>query len=194
MPTLLSYALFVFLFVFHGAEKDSRPRIDRAEGKEAFRYINEFRANPKKYSKKLDIRISSGVNNKPLRWNAKLAKVAEQRAMDMAKRDYFDHVDPDGFGSNYHIHHGGYSLNPDWIKDVRTNNFESIGANHDSAVAGVQAFIIGRGSPGFMHRRHILGMDSWNASLYDIGIGFVRRANGSSYKSYLCVLIAKHDW
>src|SRR5690606_30297306 len=171
-----------------------RPRIDRREGEHAFRYINEVRANPEKYSRKLGIRTPAGIKNTPLRWNTKLARVAEKRAMDIAKSGYFDHVDPDGFGPNYHIHHGGYSLNPDWIKDVSINNFESIGANHDSAIEGVQAFIIGRDSPGYMHRRHILGLDPWNASLQDIGIGFVRVVNGARYKSYLCVLIAKHDW
>lgn len=171
-----------------------KTHVQRKEAKQAFHYINAFRANPEKYVTELGLSGLSGVTSTPLKWNRTLARIAEQRAIDMARRDYFDHVDPDGYGPNYHIHTGGYALNPDWVKNRRTNNFESIGANHSSALEGVQAFIIGKGSPGFMHRKHLLGMDDWNGSLEDIGIGFVRVPKGARYKSYLCVLIAKHDW
>ncbi len=130
----------------------------------------------------------------PLRWNANLAKAAEARAMDMAQRNYFDHTDPDGYGPNYHILRAGYSLNPGWLKRKNANNFESIGANHPSAIDGMKAMIIGKNSPGLGHRKHLLGMDEWNGSLQDIGIGYVRVPSGSTYQSYLCIIIAKHDW
>src|SRR3546814_9244000 len=83
----------------------------------------------------------------------------------------------------------------DWSSDLCSSDlFESIGANHPSAFDGIKAMIIGRNSPGFGHRKHLLGMDEWNASLQDIGIGYVRAPSGSTYQSYLCVIIAKHDW
>lgn len=195
MPTLMLSITVILLSLLNPIiDTAHRAVVVRKEAKQAFRYINAFRAQPEKFRHELGVGKLIGVEPTPLRWNSKLAKVAEERALDMATRDYFDHVDPDGLGPNYHINAGGYSLNGDWIKDPKTNNFESIGANHDSAIDGIQAFIIGQGSPGYMHRRHILGMDSWNASLEDIGIGFVRVSQGAQYKSYLCVLIAKHDW
>ncbi|MFZ4261436.1 CAP domain-containing protein [Sphingobacterium sp. HJSM2_6] len=169
-------------------------QLDRKEAKKAFHYLNEFRTNPNREARKLGLRSIKNVSEFPLVWNEDLAKAAEEKALDMAKRNYFDHVDPKGFGPNYYIHKAGYSLHKDWIKNKSTNNFESIAANHETAIAGIQAFIIGKGSPGFMHRKHVLGLDEWNGSLKDIGIGFVRVPRGATYKTYLCVLIAKHDW
>lgn len=171
-----------------------RPTVDRAEATSAFTLLNKIRQNPQAYQRELRLPGRARITRTPLRWNKALAKAAELRAMDMAKRDYFDHTDPDGFGPNYHINRAGYALNPDWLKHKDTNNFESIGANHPSAIDGIKAMIIGANSPGFGHRKHLLGMDEWNASLSDIGIGFVRVPSGSTYQSYLCVLIAKHDW
>src|SRR3546814_19452608 len=60
----------------------------------------------------------------------------------------------------------------DWSSDLCSSDlFESIGANPPSAVDGIKAMIIGSNTPGFGHRKHLLGMDEWNASLQDIGIG-----------------------
>lgn len=170
-------------------------QVDRKEAKEAFHYLNAFRENPRKLMRELGVRLDPAqVSNTRLRWNERLAKVAEFRARDMAERNYFDHVTPEGLGPNYYIAKSGYTLNADWVKKRSANNFESIAANHPSAVDGIKAFIVGRGSPGFMHRKHVLGMDQWNGSLQDIGIGFVRVPRGATYQTYLCVIIAKHDW
>lgn len=169
--------------------------IDKKEAKEAYSYINSFRKKPEYFSKELNVNFDvSKVSVTQLKWNDNLAKVAEFRAKDMANRDYFEHITPEGIGPNYYINKAGYSLNVDWLKDIKANNFESIAANHATAVDAIKAFIIGNNSPGFMHRKHILGMDSWYGSLYDIGIGFAKIQEGSTYKTYLCVLIAKHDW
>lgn len=156
--------------------------------------LNKIRLDPRAYQRELHLNPRAQIAQTPLKWNTTLAGVAERKALDMARRDYFDHTDPDGFGPNFHINRAGYTLNPDWLKRKNANNFESIGANHPSAVDGIKAMIVGRNSPGFGHRKHLLGMDQWNASLQDIGIGYVRARSGSTYQSYLCVIIAKHDW
>lgn len=168
--------------------------IDRQEARKAYLLLNEIRKNPERYAKELGLRDVRQVSRTALKWDDRLARAAERRAHDMAMRNYFDHVSPDGLGANYYINASGYSLNPDWLKDRRANNFESIAANHPTASDGIKAFIIGHSSPGFMHRKHVLGMDAWNGSLKDIGIGFARVPQGSTYKTYLCVIIAKHDW
>jgi uncharacterized protein YkwD len=164
------------------------------QAKEAYALLNDIRMNPKKYAKVLGISDISKVTSTKLVWNDVLAQVAESRAYDMADQNYFDHVSPKGLGPNHYIAKAGYSLNSDWLKKSAANNFESIAANHPTASDGIKAFVIGKNSPGFMHRKHVLGMDEWNGSLVDIGIGFVRVPVGSRYTSYLCVLIAKHDW
>lgn len=183
----------IFSLVAHVALAQ-RITTERDEAKDAYVLLNDIRSNPSKYRKQLGISDIQNVTRKALVWNKQLAKVAEERAYDMAKRDYFDHITPDGVGVNVQIADGGYTLNKDWLKNVKANNFESIAANHPSAVEGIRALIIGKGSPGFMHRKHLLGMDKWNGSLQDIGIGYVRIPSGATYKSYLCVIIAKHDW
>lgn len=168
--------------------------MDKREAKRAFELLNDIRMSPHRYAKELGISNPGQVKNTRLVWNKQLAKAAEFRAYDMANRDYFDHVTPEGIGPNYYINKAGYYLNPDWLKKMSANNFESIAANHPTAEDGIRAFIIGKNSPGLMHRKHVLGMDEWNGSLVDIGIGFARVPQGSTYKTYLCVIIAKHDW
>lgn len=189
-------ALFIFFFIFSTSSIAQNRSIttDRRQAKEAYLLLNDIRMNPEKYAKKLGISQVGKVKQTQLIWNEKLAKVAEFRAYDMAKRNYFDHVTPEGLGPNYYIVKAEYNLNPDWIKKKSANNFESIAANHATASDGIRALIVGKGSPGFMHRKHLLGMDEWNGSLVDIGIGFVQSPMGSTYKTYLCVIIAKHDW
>ncbi|MFB2119170.1 CAP domain-containing protein [Parapedobacter sp. 2B3] len=183
-----------WLFCSFSARVPDHPRIDRQEARSAFLLLNKIRLDPRAYQRELHLNPRAQIAQTPLKWNTTLAGVAERKALDMARRDYFDHTDPDGFGPNFHINRAGYTLNPDWLKRKNANNFESIGANHPSAVDGIKAMIVGRNSPGFGHRKHLLGMDQWNASLQDIGIGYVRARSGSTYQSYLCVIIAKHDW
>ena len=148
----------IFSLVAHVAQAQ-RITTERDEAKDAYVLLNDIRSNPSKYRKQLGISDIQNVTRKALVWNKQLAKVAEERAYDMAKRDYFDHITPDGVGVNVQIADGGYTLNKDWLKNVKANNFESIAANHPSAVEGIRALIIGKGSPGFMHRKHLLGMD-----------------------------------
>lgn len=186
--------LLFFLFSSAATAQHGGITMDRQQAKNAYHLLNDIRIHPEKYAKELGIAPIDKVKGTKLVWNDDLAKVAEFRAYDMAKRNYFNHVTPEGLGPNYYISKAGYSLNPDWTKKKSANNFESIAANHATAEDGIRAFIIGRGSPGFMHRKHVLGMDDWNGSLVDIGIGFVHSPLGSTYKTYLCVIIAKHDW
>ncbi|UIR55733.1 CAP domain-containing protein [Sphingobacterium sp. SRCM116780] len=178
------------LFLFSSAQI----RVEKKQAKAAFELLNKIRENPKKFKKKLDLFDLDKITRKNLVWNKDLAKVAEFRAKDMAERDYFDHVSPEGIGVNYYIEQAGYDLNVNWLKNKKANNFESIAWNWPTAEAGIRGLIIGKESPGYHHRKHLLGMDEWNSSLSDIGIGFVTVKRKSGSESYLCVIIAKHDW
>lgn len=191
----LAFFFTILLFVsFYHCATAQKISIHKREAQQAYRLLNDIRKNPEKYARELQLSNLKKVSRKPLRWNNTLAKVAGQRALDMAKRNYFDHVSPDGYGANYYIHKGGYTLTADWLKDRRSNYFESIGANHPSAVAGIKSLVRGSRQNNFAHRVHLLGMDDWNGSLYDVGIGFATGGRKSTYKTYLVVLIAKHNW
>lgn len=193
MHRLLLYFCLA-LACFNTSSTRPTPAVDRKEARDAYALLNLIRQHPERYQQALQLNRNEALTKTPLRWNDTLARVAEARAYDMALRDYFNHVDPDGYGPNYHIDRAGYSLNPDWLVKKTANNFESIAANYSSAEDGIRALIIGRGQRVKYHRKHLLGMDKWNHSLTDIGIGYVRMPSGSVYKSYLCVIIAKHDW
>ncbi|MEI9807661.1 MAG: hypothetical protein WDO16_07150 [Bacteroidota bacterium] len=112
----------------------------------------------------------------------------------MANRDYFGHTDPDGYAINYFIHKSGYILNADWLKNKSDNYFESIIAESPDGETAIKRFIIDEGVPSLGHRKHLLGIGEWNASLVDIGIGFARRDAGSTYQTYVSLVIAKHNW
>jgi hypothetical protein len=104
------------------------------------------------------------------------------------------HVDPDGYGMNYYIKKSGYKLQLKWTVEKNANYFESLAANTYSGIESIKVLVTDKNTPSFGHRNHLLGLDSWNSSLTDIGIGFSRRESGSTYQTYTCVIIAKHDW
>ena len=165
------------------------------ELKATFDYLNAVRANPAAYSEEIGVDLS-GVEARPaLVWNETLAKVAKEKADDMAARNYFAHVNPEGYGMNYFINKAGYTLEPSWVEKVSNNFFESLSAG----VEGGKAFIIqlindgGASNAQAGHRRHLLGMDDFWKSCVDIGIGRAYNEN-STYRYYTCVIIAKHTF
>lgn len=160
---LVPVAMLLLSFLYN-----NNPFIVKDEAHQAFEFINSARSNP-------------------LRWNDTLAMVAEAKAMDMAKRNYLNHVTPEGYGINYLINQSGYTLSADWLKDKKQNMFESIGSGQETGIEAIKAMIANEDD-----RNHLLGTTSWDASLYDIGVGFVK-SDGSNYRSYTCIIIAKHN-
>lgn len=167
---------------------------DPIQAKQGYEYLLEVRSTPANYYNELGYAKNIKVSGIKLIWNDTLAQVATAKAMDMAKRNYFAHVDPDGFGMNYYINKAGYKLNADWLSKKSMNYFESLVAGDYNGVDAIKTLIIDAQTPGLGHRIHLLGLNEWNSSLRDIGIGYVRSESGSTYKTYVCVLIAKHDW
>lgn len=167
--------------------------MDKKEGQAAFVLLNKIRQNPQSFKDSFPFSVAKIQARPALIWNDTLAAVAERKALDMATRNYIAHVDRNGYGINYHISKAGYTLHPDWLKDKRANFFESINAGAASGEEAVRMLIVDAGVPGLNHRKHLLGMDDWSASLVDIGIGFVRTNKVMPYQSYTCVIIAKHQ-
>jgi len=187
--------IIVCLLLSVGASADAqRITVDKEEGRKAYELLNNIREHPEQYYRELHFNRRDEVTRTPLKWDETLARIAEAKAKDMAKRDYFNHIDPDGNGMNYRINKGGYKLNPDWVKNRRDNTFESIGMGLVGGETAIKTLIIDEGVRDLGHRRHLLGMGEWNSSLQDIGIGYVLRENGDDWETYICVLIAKHDW
>jgi uncharacterized protein YkwD len=183
--------LFLTLLAFGFTGRDYQP--NKEEARSAFTYLNGIRQNPENYLQRFS--FLKGLKGMPLlKWNDTLARVAEARALDLARRNYFAHVDPDGYGVNHYIGESGYKLEPSWLKEKDANYFESLNAGSSSGKDAIERLIIDANVSSLGHRKHLLGLDSWNGSLKDIGIGFVPGDEHTSYISYTCIIIAKHSW
>lgn len=181
----------VFLLFLFALPNFMQPGLDKEEAQKAFALLNKIRTNPAAFASEMP--FLAKINSKPqLKWSDTLAKVAEAKALDMATRDYVDHVDPDGYGLNYYIDKAGYKLNPRWLTAKNLNFFESMSAGSADGETAIRKLIIDNGVPTLGHRKHLLGLDDWTASLTDIGIGYARPVAKAEYKSYVCVIIAKH--
>lgn len=187
MKTIL---LLLLLVPFHFTNET--PGLDRNEAKNAFLLLNKIRTNPAKYKNEFQ-RFETVKQIAALIWNDTLARVAEAKALDMAQRNYFGHVDPDGFGINYYVQKAGYQLRSEWLKNPKANYFESCNAGGLTGEESIKMLIIDEGWPELNHRKHLLGLDNYSASLKDIGIGFARGTEQNMYKTYTCIIIAKHN-
>lgn len=168
------------------------PELDREEAQKAFVLLNKIRAAPAAFTEEMPF-LAEIDKKHLLRWNDTLAAVAEAKALDMATRQYMAHVDPEGFGMNHYINKAGYKLNARWLTKKEMNYFESLSAGAPDGETAIRNLIIDKNVPSLGHRKHLLGLDEWNASLYDIGIGYARPVENSRFRSYVCVLIARHD-
>lgn len=181
----------VFVWGMMTTYAQQTPNVD--EAKKAFEYLNKVRKNPGQYSKEIKVNLNKVAARPTLVWNDTLAKVAIARAADMAKRNYFGHIDPDGYGTNVKINKAGYKLNPSWIKEKNSNYFESLAAGVEGGVENIKYLILDEGTSSLGHRKHLLGMDDFNSKLVDIGIGYVEDPK-AEYGVYVCIIIARHDW
>ncbi len=170
--------------------------LDRSEAKLAFEYLNKVRVNPDAYSQPMGVDLSYVDPRATLVWNDILQKVAEEKALDLVNRNYFAHVNPDGYAINYYMDKAGYPMEDNWISKPTNNYFESLAANSTPNMSG-QAFIdqliIDEGVPSLGHRKHLLGIDSvfaFNSTLDECGFAVTRKI-GTTYTNYIVCIIAK---
>jgi uncharacterized protein YkwD len=95
-----------------------------------------------------------------LTWNDKLAGAARSHSQDMADRNFFDHINPDGKGPTDRAEALGYS----WKAYA-----ENISSGYQNAVSAVDGWI---NSPG--HRGNLL-----TTTCNEIGVGWIE--SGESY-------------
>jgi uncharacterized protein YkwD len=172
------------------AAPKGKATLDKAQATAAFKYLNLVRKNPGAHSKEIGVNLSKVAARPQLVWNATLAKVAEQKALDMARRNYFSHTTPEGLGINFMIDRAGYRLPAAWVKPRSANFFESIQAGAGTGKEAIQMLIVDKAIPDLGHRKHLLGMTPFYADCRDAGIGFAR-ASGAKFKTYVSIIIAK---
>jgi uncharacterized protein YkwD len=184
----LAIALLGFQSVV-GDEKENAS-LDREEARKAFEYLNKVRKEPAKFAKEIGVDLADVKARPALTWNDILAKVAEEKALDMANRDYFSHVTPEGLGINIQIHEAGYKLPKDWVKTKDQNFFESISAGTNTGVEAIRNLIVDKDQPDAPHRKQLLGITDFYENCTDIGVGFARHPK-SQYRTYMSIIIAR---
>jgi len=113
-----------------------------------------------------------------------LSQVARERAEDMAARDYFAHVNPDGVAANYLVRQAGYELPAWWPAGDADNFIESIAAGRSSAAETWMDWMTS--TP---HRTHILALDPFYRDQTSYGVGYAYSAT-SLYRHYWVILTA----
>jgi len=115
-------------------------------------------------------------------YDAHLHLVARAKARDMARRDYFGHMDPDGYWPNHVVALTGYGF-PDHYGGP--NNIESItaGTNYTPRRA-MRAWLKSRD-----HRPHLLATNEFYEAQTRYGVGYARSSR-SRYKHYYVFLSA----
>lgn len=187
----------IFLFVAFSSTfcigNAQNNRILKEEAISAFNYLNTLRMNPELIKKEIGINDRKIKKSQPLVWNEILVKVAEEKASDMASKNYFSHTNKNGEGINIMIHRAGYTLIKDFIKQKNSNFFESIHAGSSKGIDIIKELIIDDGITPPGHRYHLLSVDDFNKNSVDCGIGIAYNPN-SKYEYYCCIIIAKHDF
>ena len=111
-----------------------------------------------------------------------LSRVARARAVDMAKRRYFSHENPDGVGPNFLVQQARYPLPAHYRTDARGNNVESIGCGHRSVAAAWEGWMKSAG-----HKRHLLATDDFYQDQTRYGIGVHEDADSPFVRYYVVI-------
>jgi len=191
--TLMKRFALVFICLPFLIQAAFSQEILREEAQNAFEHLNNIRMDPSRYSDEVGVDLSYVEKRDILVWNETLAEVAIQKAIDMAERKYFSHVDPDGNGINIMIKEAGYEIPDGWVEDVANNYFESLQAGTATGIKVINDLVEDKGTDPPGHRNHLLGIDDFWSNCMDIGIGMIKMP-GSRYRFYTCVIIAKHDF
>lgn len=111
-----------------------------------------------------------------------LARVARERAQDMASRGYFSHVNREGLGANTLVRRAGYRLPEHYDQRPSGNGIESLGTGYATPEEVWRKWM---GSAA--HRTHLLGLNDAFARQSEYGIGHAFGRAGH----YWVVLIAQ---
>lgn len=124
------------------------------------------------------VRGHSSQKRTQLIWDARLANAARRRALDMGKRGYFSHVDPDGNGPNWYATQAGYRLPIKWNAFKEANQVESILAGHSTAKGAFDRWMKSK-----KHANHLLALNSFYQDQTHFGIAHVEVPN-SPWRDY----------
>jgi hypothetical protein len=190
------FIAMVLLQVYLDAQPDISYGVDTSQASEMFIYLQALRQKEVPHYDPMYKYVKEKDDLPLLVWNDTLALVALARARDLARNNYFDHVDKLGKGVNYYISEAGYYLPDNWLKDPANNFFESLQSGAPSGIEAIRYLIIDKGVPNHGHRKHLLGQDEWNVENIDFGAAFYRVPPEikTDYPTFTVIIIARHKY
>lgn len=142
---------------------------------ELLELANRARRDPVAEGRRLGLDFSAYRPAPPLTHNQFLGRAALGHTLDMARRAFYGHVNPDGLNANGRVLNSGYDLHRRYGLDPRVNRTENIGAGAGNLFNTPQSvhdtFLIDRGLNPPKHRQMLLGAGPF-AGNREIGIGF----------------------
>lgn len=189
--SILAIALTISLFSFKASFPGAGIEYDAAQSQKAFILLNKVRHDPNSYSQRFGFPLKGYAPRLDLVWDDSLAAVAMRRAVSMAYKGYFGHVDPDGYGINYYINQASYTLTEDQLKHKKASDFDAYEGGAMSGEMAIKNIIIDYDKIGDEGRNLLLGVGDLNSTLTDCGVAFVHGSGSTKYKSYTVVIIAK---
>lgn len=178
--------VYMWTLTVHG-----QTQLNQSEALDALHYLNRIRNNPKAYIDSTRCSDLGNVDAMPaLKINPILQKVAEEKAIDMAQRNYFDHIDKSGEGINIKLHRSGYSLEAQEYARKSNNYYESLSAGAESGKEHINELILDRNVRPPSHRHHLLGMNAFWGACDEIGIAIAENPD-SHYATYMVIIIAR---
>jgi|GEM_PF-2461161 len=180
----------IMLLSFKAATPGGGLQVDAQQAQKAFILLNKIRHDPNSYSERFSFSLKGISPRAELNWDDSLAAVAGRKAISMAGRGYFGHVDPDGNGINYYINKADYALTDEQLKHKKNSDFEAIDGGSPSAEVAIKNIIIDKDKLGDDQRKLLLGIGDANAALVDVGIAYIH-GGSNKYASYTVVIIAK---
>lgn len=151
--------------------------------------LNRARHDPVAYQQEVNLPVDlSGVPARPpLAVNDALFRSAEFHADEMATFNYFRHQSTvTGDWPNKMVRDQGYPLQSSFPNNA--NQVESIAAGtfYNSADVVLRELIIDEGVPSLGHRKHLLGIDDFNAGNREIGVGMAVN-QAATYTNYWAI-------
>lgn len=184
-----SFRLPIFIAASFLQAQAQHVKLHKDKAEEAVRYLNRIRENPDFYSDSVGISLSGIVPRHKLQPDPVLTQVAEERAMDMARKNYFSHTSPDGKSVNAILCAKGYPLPKEMCQYKTLNNFESICAGSETGIDCISVLLRDEGFDPPGHRIHLLGLDDFYKKHTKVGAAMAYRRD-TDYEYYFVIVTA----
>lgn len=174
---------------WNGKSRAQKVELLKEEALRAIKYLNQLRQNPADFSDSVGVSLEEATVASALAIDPLLTQVAEERAMDMARRNYFSHTTPEGKTVNSILCAKGYPIPRDLCQFKTINNFESICAGSNNGIECINFLVKDEGLDPPGHRIHLLGMNDFYRQHRKVGAALAFCPN-SDYEYYFVIITA----